>query len=119
MKGFESASNKTPEFKSFCRIFKNEFTKELESIGATDVIVRFGHFSVSGFFTIGEQKWYFSLSDVRGMEYTLTRYPESCNSKLMYRTVKDYKDYIGGHNRYAKIETGMAENMCWSFKLIE
>lgn len=118
MKGFESSSTKTPEFKSFCRTFKSEFTKELQSIGATDIVFTFGHFYISGFFTIGEQKWYFSLSDVRGMDYSLIKYPDSCQSKLMYREVKDYKDYTGKQNRYAKIETGMAEEMCWYFKII-
>ena len=116
--GFESSCSKTPEFKSFCRVFKSEFTKELQSIGATDIVFTFGHFYISGFFATNEQKWYFSLSDVRGMNYSITHYPESYMSKLMYRTVKDYKDYTGGQNRYIKIKTGMAEEMCWSFKLV-
>jgi hypothetical protein len=120
MKGFESSSTKTPEFKSFCSVFKKEFTCELESIGAVDIVFTFGHFYISGFFTIGKsnQKWYFSLSDIRGLDYSLVHYPDSCQSKLMYREVKDYKDYTGKQNRYAKIETGMAEEMCWSFKLV-
>lgn len=120
MKGFESSSSKTPEFKSFCRVFKSEFTKELQSIGATDIVFTFGHFYISGFFTIGKenQKWYFSLSDVRGMDYSLINYPDSCQSKLMYREVKDYKDYTGGVNRYAKIEFDMSAKMCWYFKII-
>ena len=117
--GFESSSNTTPEFINFFRTFKKEFTKELQSIGATDIQIGKGHFYVSGFFTVYNQAWYFSISDVRGMNYGLKNYPDNCMSKLLYRTAKNYKDYTGGQNRYAKIETGMAENMCWSFKLID
>lgn len=115
-RGFESSSTKTPEFISFCRTFKSEFTKELQSIGATNIVFNNGHFYISGFFTLGSQAWYFSLSDVRGMEYCLN---QSCMGKLLYRTAKDYRDFTGGMNRYATIEPGMAENMCWSFKLVE
>ena len=111
--GFESSSGLTPEFQQFFRTFKKEFTKELESVGATNVQISRGHFYVSGFCTIDGQVWYFSLSDVRGMEYCLN---QTCMGKLLYRTAKDYKDYTGGQNRYASIETGMAENMFWSFK---
>jgi hypothetical protein len=114
-KGFQSSCSKTPEFKSFCRIFKNEFSKELQSIGATNVVFNYGHFYVSGFFTLGTQAWYFSLSDVRGMEYCLN---QSCMGMLLYRTAKDYRDFTGGQNRYTKIESGMAKNMCWSFQLV-
>ena len=107
-RGFESSCSKTPEFKSFCRIFKNEFTKELQSISARDIVFNFGHFYISGFFTIGTQAWYFSIPDVRGMEYCLN---QSCMGQLLYRTARDYKDYHGGQNRYVNIESGMAENV--------
>ena len=119
LRGFQSSSGTTPEFLEFVRTFKKEFTKELLSIGATDIQIGKGHFYVSGFFTLDSQAWYFSLSDVRGMDYLLKNNSDSCMSKLLYRTAKDYQDYTGGYNRYAKIETGMAEKMCWSFKLIE
>jgi len=117
--GFESSSTLTPEFAQFYRTFKSEFTKELKSIGATMIEFSRGHFYVSGFFTTPDgQAWYFSLSDVRGMEYGLKMNPDSCMNKLLYRTAKHYKDYTGGHNRYAKIAPGMAQEMCWSFKLV-
>ena len=109
--GFESSCSTTEEFLNFVRTFRSEFTEELKSIGATDIQIGKGHFYVSGFFTVDGQIWYFSLSDVRGMEYYL--------NKLMYRTAKDYKDFVGGQNRYVTIETGMAKNMCWSFKVVE
>jgi len=118
-RGFESSCSTTEEFLTFFKTFTKEFTKELESIGATDIQIGKGHFYVSGFFTLGTQAWYFSISDVRGMYYSLAINSYSCMNKLMYRTAKDYKDYTGGYNRYAKIETGMAENMCWSFKLLD
>jgi len=116
--GFESSSGLTPEFAQFFRTFKSEFTKELRTIGATQIVFNRGHFYVSGFFTVDNQAWYFSLSDVRGMDYGLKNHPESCMNKLLYRTAKHYKDYTGGHNRYAIIETDMAQEMCWSFKLV-
>jgi len=118
LQGFESSSSKTPEFIAFCNVFKSEFTKELKSIDAKDIVFSIGHFYISGFFTIDKQAWYFSLPDVRQMDYVLKNNPNSCWSQLLYRTAKDYKDYRGGNNRYVKIETGMANEMCWSFKVI-
>lgn len=116
--GFESSSGKTPEFMNFARVFKKEFTTELKSIGATDIVFSVGHFYISGFFTIGTQAWYFSIPDVRGMSYGLFRDPDSCMNKLLYREAKDYKDYTGGVNRYAKIRFDMAADMCWYFKIV-
>jgi len=118
-KGFESSCSLTPEFAEFFKVFKKEFKKEMETVGAKDFVFHRGHFYVSGFFTIGTQAWYFSLSDVRDMDYILAYNPDSCMAKLLYREVKDYKDFTGGQNRYAKIETGMADKMCWYFKLID
>lgn len=109
--GFESSSGLTPEFAQFYRTFKSEFTKELKSQGATDIVFSRGHFYVSGFCTINGQVWYFSLSDVRGAEF---RMPQ-----LMYRTAKHYKDFTGGQNRWADIKEGMGEDMFWSFKVVE
>lgn len=115
-RGFKSSSTLTPEFAEFYRTFKSEFTKELKSVGATDIVFSRGHFYVSGFCTINGQAWYFSLNDVRGMEYWLNR---PSTGKLLYRTAKDYKDFTGGGNRYAEIKTGMGEEMFGSFKIID
>lgn len=105
-KGFESASYKTPEFMSFVRTFKSEFTKELKNAGATKIEISTGHFYVSGFFTSASgQVYYFSLSDVRGMEFV-------SKPALMYRTAQHYKDYTGGSNQWINIESGMSERMC-------
>lgn len=104
-KGFESATVKTPEFMAFVRAFRNEFTKELKNVGATDIKIEAGHFYVSGFFTLASgQVYYFSLSDVRGMEYITT-------PSLLYRTAEHYKDFKGGGNQWVNIERGMAEKM--------
>lgn len=118
MRGFESSCGLTPEFQAFYRTFKSEFTKELQTIGATEIVFNRGHFYVSGFFTIDGQAWYFNLPDVRDLGRGIYLYPNSCMAKLLYRTANHYKDFTGGSNRYAKIEKGMAENMCWSFKVI-
>jgi hypothetical protein len=116
-KGFESSSSKTPEFKAFCRTFKSEFTKELQSIGATNIVFNYGHFYISGFFTSPDGHfWYFSLPDVRGMNIAMLN--GSCMGQLMYREAKHYKDYSGGQNRFRKIEPSMAKQMCWYFKLV-
>jgi len=105
--GFESSSVKTPEFKSFFRTFKSEFSKELKSIGATNIVFSIGHFDLTGFFTSETgQIYYFSLSDVRGMEFM-----SADRIQLMYRTAQHYKDWTGGGNQWVRIETGMADRM--------
>ena len=109
--GFESSSGKTPEFKHFARVFKKEFTIELKSIGATDIIFSVGHFYISGFFTMNKQAYYFKTPDVRDVQYCLANNPESCMCQLLYRTATDYKDYRGGQNRYAKIRFDMITDM--------
>jgi len=111
LQGFESSSGKTPQWLNFFKIFKKEFTKELQSIGATNVQMNRGHFYVSGFFTVGYRMFYFSLSDVRGMDYTLRNNPDSCMAQLLYRTVENYKDFTGGMNHYVPIEESMALEM--------
>jgi hypothetical protein len=108
--GFESSSTTTPEFAQFYRTFKSEFTKELQTIGATDIVFSRGHFYISGFFTVDSQAYYFNLGDVRGSEY---RMPQ-----LYYRTAKHYKDFTGGQNRYVDVAPLMADKMCWYFKTV-
>lgn len=100
-KGFQTSSGKTPEFMTFARAFKSDLKKELESNGATDVQFSVGHFYLSGFYTVGSQAWYFSISDVRFFR----------EAKILYRRADSYKDYTGGTNQYTKIETGMGNTM--------
>lgn len=99
--GFQTSSGQTPEFIAFARAFKSELKKELESNGATDVQFSTGHFYLSGFYTVGKQAWYFSISDVRFFR----------EEKILYRKADNYKDYSGGINLYTKIETGMGNIM--------
>ena len=96
-KGFESSSGKTPEFANFTKIFKTELKKELQAIGATLEVFSIGHFYVSGFFKLGEKLFYFSLSDVRGSEF-------SNQVNLLFRTAEHLKDWTGGHNQYVTIQ---------------
>lgn len=117
-RGFESSCSTTPEFAQFFRTFKSEFTKELKTQGATEIEFHRGHFYLSGFCRVNGQLWYFSLSDVRGMDYGFKVNPDSCMNKLLYRTAQHNKDWTGGQNRYATIQTGMAEEMFWSFKVV-
>lgn len=100
-KGFQTSSSKTPEFMAFAGAFKSELKKELESNGATEVQFSVGHFYLNGFYTVGSQAWYFSISDVRFFR----------EAKILYRTANNYKDYIGGTNQYIAIETGMGNKM--------
>jgi hypothetical protein len=101
-RGFESSSVKTPAFRTFARLFKNDFTKELQSINATLEVYSVGHFYVSGFFKVGEQLFYFSISDVRN-------YAEHGHwGSVLVRTARHTKDFSGGTNTYTDgMSTGM------------
>lgn len=99
--GFVSSSQTTPQFKAFCRTFKSEFKKILNSLGCVDLECSIGHFYISGFFNSADgQLWYFNLGDVRWMGQL----------NILVRTAKHRKDYTGGGNMYAKLE-GLAENL--------
>lgn len=102
--GLESSGYKTPEFIAFCKTFKSEFTTELKAIGAKLTDFNVGHFFVSGFFSINGKYFYFSLSDVRGMEFQE-------HIDLLYRTAKNSKDFQGGHNQYVRLEKRMGSKM--------
>lgn len=106
-KGFESSSQLTPEFAAFFRTFKSEFSKELKSVEATNIVFSRGHFYLSGFFTKDNKVFYFSISDVRG----ICPIPFVEGFAMLYRTAKDYKDYTGGSNQWITIEKGMADKM--------
>lgn len=103
---FESSCGLTPEFAHFYKTFKKEFTEELMSVGAGDIQMSRGHFYVSGFFTKDGQPYFFCLPDVRWESYKTSH-------QLLYRKVKDYKDFTGEYNQYVTIEPGMAMRMNW------
>jgi len=106
--GLESSSVKTPEFKEFARAFKSMLAKELQSVGATLEAYSVNHFDVSGFFKKGEQLYYFSFGDVRGMEFVLRR---GDKVRMMYRTAKHLKDWTGGSNQWVDIEEDFGQRM--------
>jgi hypothetical protein len=95
-KNFESASHRTPEYLTWHRLFKREFTKFLESKGMTGIdFSKPNHFDLNGFFKDGskDQIWYFSISDLRG-----------CKDNMLIRTAKHYKDYTSGFNQYIPLK---------------
>ena len=106
--GLESSSVKTPEFKELARAFKSVLAKELQSVGATLEAYSVNHFDMSGFFKKGEQLYYFSFGDVRGMEFVLRR---GDKVRMMYRTAKHLKDWTGGSNQWVNVEEGMGQKM--------
>ncbi len=91
-KGFESSSEKTPEFVAFTKTFKAEFRSVLKMMECQNITFSIGHFYISGFFDDANgQLWYFSIGDVRWMS----------DMTLLVRTAQHRKDYTGGTNRYA------------------
>lgn len=102
-RGFESSSGKTPEFLSFVRTFRSEFTRALTARGCTEITYSVGHFEVSGFFTTPDGGlMYFNTGDVRGMAQSLG---------LLYRTAEHRKDWTGGQNRTINYSSDMVECM--------
>ena len=92
---FGSSSNKTPQYLTFHRTFKREFTKHLLGIGCKDIqFHKPNHFDVSGFFTgPNNRTFYFSIGDLRWNK-----------ERIMIRTASHYKDYSGGSNYYYNID---------------
>jgi hypothetical protein len=103
LKGWNSTgtnSKHDPNFTAFRKLFKKGITAELNKIGASNIVFNYGHYYITGFFTVNEQAYYFSLSDVgHGGEAT-----------LMYRTAKHYTDWTGGSNNWLIIEKDMFLN---------
>jgi len=80
---FGSGSVNSDAFNTWVRVFKKQLRMELNKIDATDFEIHKGHFYVSGFFRVGEQLVYFSISDVRsGFDA----------DQMLVRTAEDNKD---------------------------
>jgi hypothetical protein len=95
-------SNHDPEFITFKRLFKSALLGELKKIDAVDVVFSYGHYYISGFFTVNTQPYYFSIGDVRSFfRMGNIEFP------LLYRKVKDYKDFMGEGNQWLNMETDM------------
>lgn len=92
---FESSAFFTPQFKKWYLLFRREFTKYLKGLGATNIVFNRMHFGVFGFFTMpNKQIWYFNIGDVRWNK-----------NEMLIRTAKNYKDYSGGSNQSARVDT--------------
>jgi len=90
-----SGSDLSQEFKDFFQKEKSRISKILKAKKCTQIKMSYGFYYFSGFFTAPSgQVYYFSSSDVR---YYI-------HSRLLIRTAKDYKDYIGGINQYCNID---------------
>lgn len=93
---FESSSSRTPEYRSWHRLFKREFTKFLMEHGATLIqIGKPNHFDMSGFFTWNGQAWWFRIEDIRWSK-----------NDMLIRTAQSYKDYTGGQNHFVPLNMG-------------
>ena len=103
---FGSGGHNSEEFNTWVRVFKSQFRMELNKIGATDFELHKGHFYISGFFRVGEQLVYFSISDVRG-----SMDPD----QMLVRTAEHNKDWTGGHNQYVTIQDGMSRAIAEKF----
>lgn len=104
---FGSGGRNSIEFDEFFELFKRSFTYELKKIKAKEIVFSKGHFYLSGFFKLGEQSYYFSISDVRHW----------IDVRILVRRATSYTDYTGGNNNYVKIESGMAKEIARTFGL--
>lgn len=89
------------DFKKFVRTFRSEFKKEVAKIGGENVEINGGHYYLYGFFTLNNQPYYISISDVRHWEIT----------DILIRTAKNYKDYTGGRNCFIDLKPNLFENV--------
>lgn len=93
---FESSSQRTPQYLSFHRMFKRQFSELLkENFPISRIeISKPNHFDVSGFFELENKNiYYFSISDLRWSK-----------GDMLIRTAKDFKDYTGGSNNFLDLE---------------
>lgn len=97
LQNFDQGSYNSPEYLAFARTFKSEFKKQLDGVGAKLHKFNVGHFYFSGFFTKGEQMYYFSW--------------HNGDKQLLFRTAKNDKDFTGGSNQYVRISEDMAYQM--------
>jgi hypothetical protein len=104
---FNSGSVNSEEFNDFFEKFKTSFTNELKKVKATKLQFSKGHFYISGFFTVGEQVMYFSVSDVRS--YLTTDWKGT--PQMLIRRADNYKDYSGGSNNFVTIEPNMSKKI--------
>lgn len=97
---FESSSGKTEEFMTFCRMYRAHIKKICAANGLVITSWSNGHFDCFAFITntITGKIAYMSCSDVR-------YFPKSWHSDILVRTADYVKDYTGGANHSATLET--------------
>jgi hypothetical protein len=92
-RNFQTSCSKTPEYIAWHQSFRRAFIKFLQSKGVTRIDIGSpNHFDMSGFFTLGNQAWYFRIEDIRWSKNT-----------MLVRTAKHYKDYTGGMNNFVSL----------------
>lgn len=92
---FESSTTRTPQYLTFCRVFKRQFKKLLnETFDINNIeISKPNHFDQTGFFELKNGRtYYFSIGDLRW------------SKNFLIRTAQNFKDYTGGNNQYCNIE---------------
>ena len=70
---------------------KVSLKKAIEILGGTNIELKAGYYYCSGFFDMNGQTYYVSTSDIRVC-------PLNNSNSIMYRVVRDRKDFIGGVN---------------------
>lgn len=102
---FISSSQSTPQWNEFARTFKREFKKLLHSY-IKDFSFSKGHFEVSGFFQLKDDRiYYYSIDDVRGNHLSCA------NINMLLRTAKSFKDYTGGGNGFIPFDNNLLEGI--------
>jgi len=92
---FESSSVQTEQYKVWHKLFSKEFKQFLNEKGAVAIeIAKPNHFDISGFFTMNNRIYYFSIADLRWSK-----------ERMLIRTAKSYKDYTGGSNQFASLDS--------------
>ena len=92
----ESSCYDTPEFLAFVSAFKRGLKAAAKKEGFTVTAFSKGHFEVSGFIRRDDGRClYFRVGDMR--------FSDAVNT-VLYRFVKDEKDYRGEFNRYAPLD---------------
>ena len=97
-------------FDEFFRLFKRSFSKVLKPLRAGKIRYTKGFFYISGFYTIGSQAYYFSLSDVR---------ENSREPMLLIRKADSYQDFTGEDNRYFLMRPNMWKQIANGFDIVD
>lgn len=72
---------------------KVSLKKAIQLLGGENIKLFAGYYYCSGFFDKNGQTYYISTADIRTS-------PLNHNHSIMYRTVKDRKDFVGGTNQW-------------------